>query len=77
MEIPPVRDMISISRGDNVMPMEIFVSCLDDLATLGRVRVGLDLSLFSPLVLFSFVLLSARRGMESFTSAVPLRSGRM
>jgi len=48
MEIPPVRGMISISRGGNVMPMEIFVSCGGDLATLGSVRVGLDLGLFSP-----------------------------
>jgi hypothetical protein len=35
MEIPPVRGMISIFRGGNVMPMEIFVSCVGDLATLG------------------------------------------
>ena len=31
-----------------VMPMEIFVSCVGDLATLGRVRVALDLGLSPP-----------------------------
>jgi hypothetical protein len=35
MEIPPVRGIISILRGGNVMPMEIFVNCVGDLATLG------------------------------------------
>ena len=48
MEIRPVRGVISISRGGNVMPMEIFVNCVDDLATLASVRVDLDLGLFSP-----------------------------
>jgi len=42
-----------------VMPMEIFVSCVVDLATLGRVRVGLDLGLFSPLVRFLSAALSS------------------
>jgi len=41
-------------RTDIVMPMEIFVSCAEDFATLGRVRVGLDLGLFFPLVRFLF-----------------------
>jgi hypothetical protein len=48
------------------MPMEIFVSCVEDLATLGRVRVGLDLGMFSPLVRILFVLSARRWGMESF-----------
>ena len=47
--------------------MEIFVSCAEDLATLGRARVGLDLGLFSPLVRFFFFILSAMLwGVESF-----------
>ena len=51
-----------------VMPMEIFVSCVVDLATLGRVRVGLDLGLFLPLVrfLFFFVLSAIIWGVERF-----------
>ena len=52
MEIPPVRGMKSISRGGNIMPMEIFVVARVDLATLGKVRVALDLSLLSTLVCF-------------------------
>jgi len=39
----------------SVMPMEIFVSCVDDLATLGRVRVGLDPACFPPGSFFSFL----------------------
>jgi hypothetical protein len=50
MEIPPVRGMISILRGGNVMPMEKFVAARVGLATLGGVRIVLDLGLFSPLV---------------------------
>ena len=56
------------------MPMEIFVSRVDDLATLGRVRVGLDPSLFFPHVSFPF---SCPRGVgewKVFTLAVPLHS---
>jgi hypothetical protein len=47
--------------------MEIFVSCVVDLATLGRVRVGLDLGPFFPLVRFLFfVLFAILWGVESF-----------
>ena len=36
------------------MPMETFVICVGDLATLRRVRAGPDLRLFSPWTVFSF-----------------------
>ena len=60
------------------MPMEILVICVGDLATLGRVRVGLDLGLFSPWS-FSLSLFCPRCFGEwkVFTMAVPLRSGRI
>jgi len=57
--------------------MEIFVTCIYDLASLGRVRVGLDLSLFSPLVLFSFFFPRCFGEWKVFTLTVPLRSGRV
>ena len=72
----------------SVMPMEIFVSCGVDLATLGRVRVALDLGLFSPLVCSIFFFLCVcvcvcvcvcsrdTGGWKVFTLAFPLRSGR-
>lgn len=47
MEIPPVRGMISISRGGNVMPTEMFLSCVGDLATFGG-PVGRDLGPATP-----------------------------
>ena len=59
------------------MPMETFVSCVGDLATLRRVRAGPDHRLFSPWTVFSFFVLSAILWrVESFTLAVPLRFGR-
>ena len=60
------------------MPMQIFVRCVDDLATLGRVRVGLDLGLFFPWF-FTLIFFSPQRFGEwkVFTLAVPLCSGRM
>jgi hypothetical protein len=62
------------------MPMEIFVSCVGDLATLGG-SVGRGLGPATPLVrvlFFSVFLLSARRwGMERFNLAAPLRCDRV
>ena len=60
-----------------VMHMEIFVTCIYDLASLGRVRVGLDLSLFSPLVLFSFFFPRCFGEWKVLALAVPLRCGRI
>ena len=63
MEIQPVRSMISISRGGNFMPMEIFVSARVDLATLGKFRVARVLSLLSRLVCFcSLFVCETREG---------------
>ena len=59
MEIPPVRDKTSISREDSVMPMGIFVICVDDFGTLRRFRAGLDPACFPP---GSFSLLSVDFG---------------
>jgi hypothetical protein len=66
--------MISISRGGIVVPMEIFVSCVGDVATVeGSVLVVT--SFHSPPGSYSFCL----RGLgdeKVLTLAVPLRSGR-
>jgi hypothetical protein len=65
MEISPVRGMISILRGGHVMPMEIFVSFVGDLATLGVLLVAVT-PVSSPPGSF-FLFLSARPwGLESF-----------
>ena len=57
----------------SVMPMEIFVSCVEDLVTLGRVRVGLDLGLFSPwFVSFSFFFVPDALGSGKFHFGSPL-----
>jgi len=61
MEIPPVRGMISISRGGNVMPMEIFVSCVGDLANIGG-SDGRDVGPVTPLVCFLFFFFFFFRG---------------
>jgi len=65
MEIPAVRGMISISRGDSVMPMEIFLSCVGDLATLGGL-VGHDVGPVTPQVCFLFFFfLFVREAMDN------------
>ena len=57
------------------MPMEIFVSCVGDLATAGGLVVVVTLVRSPP---GSSSFLSARPwGLESFTLAVSLRSGRV
>ena len=54
------------------MPMEIFVSCVDDLVTLGRVRVGPDLGLFSPGSFFLFCFVREALGNGKFYFGSPL-----
>ena len=58
------------------MPMEIFVSCVGDLATAGRLVVVVTL-VRSPPDSSSFFLSARPWGFESFTLAVSLRSGRV
>jgi len=64
------------------MSMEIFVSCLGDLATLvGSVlfvtSAGHPLVLFFSLSLSLFFFSARPWGVESFTMAIPLHSGRV
>ena len=61
------------------MPMEIFVSCVGDLATARRLVVVVTLVRSPPgCSIFIFFFLSARPwGLESFTLAVSLHSGRV
>jgi hypothetical protein len=49
------------------MPVEIFVSTRVDLATLGRVRVALDLGLLSTQVFFCSLFVCENWRVESFT----------
>ena len=54
------------------MPMEIFASCVGDLANIGG-SDGCDVSPVTPLLFFLFFFLFVREaGMEIFTLAAPL-----
>jgi len=58
------------------MPMEIFVSCVGDLTTVGG-SVVVVTPVHSPPGSFTFFLSARPWGLESFTLAVPLRPGQV